>query len=161
MVLTNVLFVLFCSFPIGAEPGKYIISYHVQDQQGNSECVALARTVVVKDTLAPALKMSWVDRDTNGGEVHYSYTTAPMTPDVNKQTVSWQDVLAQKLGFSGGRRLGYVREDSKMTSPHNPSSVVLPWALLSAGIVGLVANNLLKQQRAVNARADIAGIIHL
>jgi len=42
-----------------AEAGKYVISYHVQDKAGNSECSAPTRTVVVKDTLPPVISLNF------------------------------------------------------------------------------------------------------
>jgi hypothetical protein len=40
-----------------AEDGKYIISYHVKDASGNSECKPAYRTVIVRDTLAPVIAL--------------------------------------------------------------------------------------------------------
>jgi hypothetical protein len=42
-------------YPPGAEKGKYVISYHVTDPEGNKECSSPKRTVVVKDTLPPVI----------------------------------------------------------------------------------------------------------
>jgi hypothetical protein len=45
-----------------AEPGKYIIEYHTKDQAGNKECSPVARTVIVRDTLPPVIKLSLNDK---------------------------------------------------------------------------------------------------
>jgi len=41
----------------GAEAGKYVIFFHVQDRAGNDECDAKSRTVVVRDTLPPVISL--------------------------------------------------------------------------------------------------------
>jgi hypothetical protein len=40
-----------------AEPGKYVISYHVVDSSGNTECSIPKRTVIVMDRLAPVISV--------------------------------------------------------------------------------------------------------
>jgi hypothetical protein len=42
-------------YPPGAEAGKYIVEYHVQDWGGNFECSTPKRTIVVRDTMAPRI----------------------------------------------------------------------------------------------------------
>ena len=46
-------------FGIGAEVGKFKISYHVIDANLNKECVAPSRIVVVKDTMPPELTLKY------------------------------------------------------------------------------------------------------
>jgi len=41
-----------------AEPGKYIIEFHAKDKAGNKECKTAKRTVVVRDTLPPVIKLT-------------------------------------------------------------------------------------------------------
>lgn len=41
-----------------AEPGKYIIEFHTKDKAGNTECKPVKRTVVVRDTLPPVIKLT-------------------------------------------------------------------------------------------------------
>merc|ERR1712216_906729 len=41
-----------------AEPGKYVIEFHAKDKAGNKECKATKRTVVVRDTLPPVIKLT-------------------------------------------------------------------------------------------------------
>jgi hypothetical protein len=43
--------------PDVAEPGKYVIQYHVSDAAGNKECMPMKRTVVVVDTLKPVISI--------------------------------------------------------------------------------------------------------
>jgi len=40
-----------------AETGKYVISYHVSDWAGNTECTPKQRTVVVRDTMPPVIQL--------------------------------------------------------------------------------------------------------
>jgi len=40
-----------------SHPGKYLITYHVADRDGNAECKAPKRLVIVKDTLPPVIKL--------------------------------------------------------------------------------------------------------
>jgi hypothetical protein len=42
-------------FPEGAERGKFVIKYHVEDMGGNRECETPARTIIVKDTMVPRI----------------------------------------------------------------------------------------------------------
>jgi len=41
-----------------AEAGKYVIFFHVSDKAGNKECKTPKRTVVVRDTLPPVIKLT-------------------------------------------------------------------------------------------------------
>lgn len=44
--------------PGGAEPGKYVIRYEVEDAQGNQQCRDdVLRTVIVRDTLPPVITL--------------------------------------------------------------------------------------------------------
>jgi len=45
------------AYPSGAEEGKYVIKYHVTDLAGNEECATIHRTVLVKDTLPPVIRV--------------------------------------------------------------------------------------------------------
>lgn len=40
-----------------AVPGSYIIDYTVKDKAGNKACTAVDRTVVVKDSLPPVIRL--------------------------------------------------------------------------------------------------------
>merc|ERR1711865_666127 len=40
-----------------AEPGKYIIEFHTIDKNLNKECKSVKRTVIVRDTLPPIIKL--------------------------------------------------------------------------------------------------------
>jgi hypothetical protein len=51
-------------FPPGAEPGHFVITYHVRDEAGNTECTAVKRTVLVKDTLRPVLSLFYRNNQT-------------------------------------------------------------------------------------------------
>jgi len=42
---------------VHSHPGKYLVTYHVSDRDGNKECKAPMRVVVVKDTLPPVIKL--------------------------------------------------------------------------------------------------------
>jgi len=42
---------------IHSHPGKYLVTYHVADRDGNNECKAPTRIVVVRDTLPPVIKL--------------------------------------------------------------------------------------------------------
>jgi len=50
----------------GAEPkqvtGRYEITYHVEDKEGNANCDSVTRSVVVKDTLPPVITLSLKDK---------------------------------------------------------------------------------------------------
>jgi hypothetical protein len=55
------------AYPAGAEEGKYVIKYHVTDLAGNAECMTVHRTVLVKDTLPPVIRVDiGVERVING-----------------------------------------------------------------------------------------------
>merc|ERR1711881_797049 len=42
----------------GAVPGSYMIDYTVKDKAGNTACWAVDRTVVVKDSLPPVIRLT-------------------------------------------------------------------------------------------------------
>jgi hypothetical protein len=42
---------------IHSHPGKYLVTYHVSDRDGNKECSAPVRTVTVVDTLPPVISL--------------------------------------------------------------------------------------------------------
>merc|ERR1712167_235979 len=46
-----------------SEPGKYIITYRVEDSTGNTECQTGRRTVIIRDTMPPiiALRVKTID----------------------------------------------------------------------------------------------------
>ena len=46
-------------FGLGAEVGKYNITYHVTDAAGNHECHTPSRIVIVKDTMPPELTLKY------------------------------------------------------------------------------------------------------
>jgi len=43
---------------IHSHPGKYLVTYHVSDRDGNKECKAPRRTVTVVDTLPPVISLT-------------------------------------------------------------------------------------------------------
>lgn len=99
-------------YPEGAESGKYIIKYHVQDWAGNSECSTPARTVIVKDTLAPRLYLHY------GGNLLTKTSLTGLNTDgigINgEQNFNNLTHLQQRRGEQGlyknaqGRTVGYT-----------------------------------------------------
>lgn len=59
-------------YPEGAERGKFVIKYHVEDMGGNRECATPTRTVIVKDTMVPRIFLY-----KNGSLIGYNATYKP------------------------------------------------------------------------------------
>ena len=69
-------------YPEGAERGKFVIKYHVEDMGGNRECVTPQRTVIVKDTMVPRIFLY-----KNGSLIGYNASYKP-----DKGIGGWNDL---------------------------------------------------------------------
>jgi hypothetical protein len=142
---------------LAAEVGVYEITYHVKDNAQLSECEAPKRTVIVKDTLPPEIRLKL------GGEVvassgvpeYHGIGDAALTNGVHSSTgfvATVSDQIRQTLGYSpvtgGVNHQNYIPEGhipivdpegrrllAKTDYNSNAYARILPFLLPIAGAV--------------------------
>jgi hypothetical protein len=114
-------------YPPGAEAGKYIVEYHVEDWGGNRECVTPKRTVVVRDTMAPRIFL-WnaagqILKESQAGHqkarAKYNQNVSSITNTMgNEKWTNFHDLNEyQERRFAAG----YAELLSQIGGPQNPA----------------------------------------
>merc|ERR1712072_825472 len=114
-----------------AETGKYVISYHVSDWAGNTECTPNQRTVVVRDTMPPVIQL-YVKKHTGGWKATREAKPGDENPAWTTANPQFQD--RDDLSVPPDHSFGTTPYSSETFSAERSATVFNGW------VVGAIAS---------------------
>jgi len=117
-----------------AETGKYVISYHVSDWAGNTECTPKQRTVVVRDTMPPVIQLYVRKHSGAGWKATRQAKPNHWNPAWTTRNPQFQDKADGDLTVPPDHSFGTTPGDSKTFSAERSATGFNGW------VVGAIAS---------------------